>query len=70
MGWEGIGDVLGTIFIWVTPELVKARVKDKIKRLKNEQRQLLKKDSTTANIKRLDAIERELDKLQSYLNNR
>jgi len=70
MGWEGIGDVLGTIFKWVTPELVKARVKDKIKRLKNEQRQLLKKDSTTANIKRLDAIERELDKLQSYLNNR
>jgi len=70
MGWEGIGDALGTIFKWWTPEQVKARAKDKIKRLKDEKKQILKKASTAVNIKRLDAIDNELDKLQEYLNNR
>jgi len=70
MGWEGIGDALGTVFKWWTPEQVKARAKDKIKRLKNEKKLLLKQPSNAANIKRLDAIDNELDKLQEYLNNR
>jgi len=69
MGWEGIGDAIGTIFKWWTPEQVKARAKDKIKRLKNEKKQLLKQVCSTATTTRLDVIERELDQLQSYIEN-
>ena len=69
MGWDGIGDVLGTIFKWWTPAEVKARARDKIKRLKNERKKLLKKDCTPANIKRLDRVESELERLQDYLKN-
>lgn len=69
MGWEGLGTAIGTIFSWFTPEQIKARVKDKIKRLKNERKEILKKDETDANVKRINAIDVELIKLQEYISN-
>lgn len=69
MGWEGIGTAIGTIFSWFTPEQIEARARDKIKRLKNERKQILKKDCDDRSIKRVNAIDDELSRLQEYLNN-
>ena len=69
MSINEIFGVLDKVFSWWTPEQVKARAKDKIKRLKDEKKQLLKQPFSTSNASRVDAIESELDKLQEYIKN-
>jgi len=69
MGWEGIGDLIGTLAKWWTPEQIKARALDKIKRLENEKKQILKQNCTAANIKRMSVIQSSLNRLKNYIEN-
>jgi hypothetical protein len=69
MGWEGIGDLIGTIAKWWTPEKVKARARQKIIKLREEENDLLFKDPCPKNSARLLIIRRNINRLQTYLSN-
>ena len=69
MGWEGIGDLIGTIAKWWTPEKVKARARQKLVKLKEEENDLLSKESNSKNTTRLLIIRRDIARLQAYLGN-
>ena len=69
MGWEGIGDLIGTIAKWWTPEKVKARARQKLAKLKEEENDLLFKPQTDKGIARLLIIRRDISRLQACLGN-
>jgi hypothetical protein len=69
MGWEGIGDLIGTIAKWWTPEKVKERARQKLAKLKEEENDILFKDPSPKNTTRLLAIRRDIARLQNYLSN-
>jgi hypothetical protein len=69
MGWEGIGDLIGTIAKWWTPEKVKARARQKLAKLKEEENDLLSKTPEPKTVARLLTIRRDISRLQSYLGN-
>jgi hypothetical protein len=69
MGWEGIGDLIGTIAKWWTPEKVKARARSKLLKLVEEENGLLKKDCTDKIATRLMRVRRDIRRLQTYLAN-
>jgi hypothetical protein len=69
MGWEGIGDLIGTIAKWWTPEKVKARARQKLEKLKEEESDLLNQPQNIKNTARMLAIRRDIKRLQTYLGN-
>lgn len=69
MGWEGIGDLIGTVAKWWTPEKVKARARAKLKTLRRQRYELLRKKSTPKNVARLATVREHIGRLQDYLEN-
>ena len=69
MGWEGIGDLIGTIAKWWAPEKVRERARTKLSRLKEEEREILKKPADNKTGARLLIIRRDIGRLQTYLAN-
>mgnify|MGYP001611913277 CR=1 FL=1 len=69
MGWEGIGDLIGTIAKWWTPEKVKARARQKLAKLKEEENDLLSKGQNPKNTTRLLVVRRDISRLQTYCGN-
>lgn len=67
MGWEGIGDLIGTIAKWWTPEKVKARARQKLNKLKEEENDILLKPQNPKFTARLLVIRRDIKRLQDYL---
>ena len=67
MGWEGLGDLIGTIAKWWTPEKVKARARQKLKKLKEEENDILLKPQTPKLTARLLVLRRDIARLQNYL---
>ena len=69
MVWEGIGDLIGTIAKHWTPEQIKARARDKIEKLQEEESALLDKKSNAKTSARLLIIRRDIKRLQDYCKN-
>ncbi len=69
MGWEGIGDLIGTVAKWWTPEAVKARARQKLLKLKEEENDLLFQVKSDKVNTRLLVIRRDIKRLQDYLGN-
>lgn len=69
MGWDGIGDLIGTISKWWTPEKVKARARQALIKLKEEENDLLFQAKTDRVIARLLVIRRNIKRLQDRLTN-
>lgn len=67
MGWEGIGDLIGVVAKWWSPEKVKARARVKFSKLKEEEREILSKPATAKSADRLLVIRRDISRLQTYL---
>jgi hypothetical protein len=67
MGWEGIGDLIGTIAKWWTPEKVKARARQKLANLKREENDILLKPQTPKLTARLLVLRRDIARLQNYI---
>jgi hypothetical protein len=69
MGVDKIFDIIGVVASWWTPEKVKARARQKLKRLQEERNDLLNKPATEKTSTRLVVIMRDINRLQSYLAN-
>jgi len=69
MGWEGIGDLIGTIAKWWTPEKVRERARNKLAKLKEEENEILKRPPNPKTSACLLAVRRDITRLQAYLAN-
>ena len=69
MGWDGIGDLIGTIAKWWTPEQVKARARQALAKLREEENDLLFKAKSDKVNARLLIVRRDIARLQNKLSN-
>ncbi len=69
MSLDGIFEAIGTIAKWWTPEKVKSRAREKLKNLEEEAHEILKKEPSAINARKLLNIRRNIKRLQDYLAN-
>ena len=66
MGFDGIIDILGVVAKHWTPEKIKARARQKLSKLKEEEREILSKESTPKNSARLAVVRRNIKRLSDF----
>jgi len=65
--WGDIVEIIKDIGAWWTPEKVRSRARRKLERLKKERNELLKKEATPANVRRMQYLLRNIARLHNYL---
>lgn len=69
MGFDKIFDILAIGASWWSPEKVKARARQKLQKLKEEESDLLFKEPNAKNSTRIVRVRRDIKRLQDYLAN-